>query len=164
MHRWLTLAVVAACLGACALAGSNLRPGVDLEADVVRAMGPASLAIPVPGGRRQLAYATGPLGIETWMVYISREGRFERIEQVLREEQFQRIVANVTTQEEVLRLIGPPSRKVDFDNLGQVAWDYRFRDAWGYFADFSVMIDRQGRVAGKFTARMEPREGSGFAR
>lgn len=73
------------------------------------------------------------------------------------EARFQSIEPGRTTASEVRRLLGPPLREVDFDNLGQVAWDYRFRDTWGYLADFSVMVGRDGVVASKIVARIEPR-------
>lgn len=76
------------------------------------------------------------------------------------EARFLAIEPGRTTAAEVLRVLGPPLRRVDFDNLGQVAWDYRGRDTWGYLVDFSVMVGRDGVVAGKVAARIDPPTGS----
>ena len=42
-----------------------------------------------------------------------------------------------------------------FERLGQVSWDYRFRDLWGYTAVFSVVFDRNWTVVEKFTRRID---------
>jgi hypothetical protein len=55
----------------------------------------------------------------------------------------------------VLRLIGPPIETMEFPRLQQVAWEYRYRDSWGYDAFLSVMIDKQGIVAGRTTRRID---------
>jgi outer membrane protein assembly factor BamE (lipoprotein component of BamABCDE complex) len=62
------------------------------------------------------------------------------------------------TEADVSALLGHPWRKVDFDNINQVAWDYVMRDSWGYWVDVAVMIDRRGRVAGVVLARRDPPE------
>jgi len=59
------------------------------------------------------------------------------------------------TEEQVLRMIGPPREKDYFSNLQQTAWDYKFQDSWGYDSILSVMIDRQGIVVSKVTRRIE---------
>ena len=60
------------------------------------------------------------------------------------------------TADAVSFLIGPPYRHVAFQRLGATAWDYRFRDTWGYMVELSVMVDAQNRVAGKVLQRIEP--------
>jgi outer membrane protein assembly factor BamE (lipoprotein component of BamABCDE complex) len=148
-------------LGGCAqLAG--VRPGMS-ESDAVRALGKPKMELDAGGGVRQLVFTTGPLGTQTFMVFV-RDGTVERSQQVLTDDMFYRIHTGTTTKDEVQRLIGPPHRIVRFDNLKQDAWDYRFRDTWGYLADFSVMMDDRGIVAGKVTARIESGKDSGMSR
>jgi hypothetical protein len=117
-------------------------------------MGPPALELPNPDGSRLLAYPRGPLGTETFMVHIGRDGLVQRMDQVLRDETFYRIVPGIT-KDDVLRLIGPPSEVMDFPRLQQVAWEYRYQDSWGYTAFLSVMIDRQGVVVGRSTRPIE---------
>ncbi|MBL0123814.1 MAG: hypothetical protein IPP88_14185 [Betaproteobacteria bacterium] len=57
---------------------------------------------------------------------------------------------------EVSALLGTPYRQIRFDNLKATAWDYRFRDTWGYWVDLSVMMGDDGRVANKVLVRIEP--------
>jgi hypothetical protein len=45
---------------------------------------------------------------------------------------------------------------VRFDNLKSTAWDYLYRDTWGYWVDFSVMMGDNGLVVNKVSRRIEP--------
>ncbi len=69
------------------------------------------------------------------------------------------IVARVTPGQsgpEVSALLGTPYQRVRFDNLKSTAWDYRFRDTWGYWVDLSVMMGDDERVVNKVLVRIEP--------
>jgi outer membrane protein assembly factor BamE (lipoprotein component of BamABCDE complex) len=69
------------------------------------------------------------------------------------------IVARVSQGQsgaEVTTLLGTPYQRIRFDNLKSTAWDYRFRDTWGYWVDLSVMIGDDGRVVNKVLRRIEP--------
>lgn len=148
--------LLATALLAAGCAAQSLRPGAT-EAEVLQSMGRPALAMPLPGGGRQLAYPTGPFGLHTYMAHIGPDGRLQRLEQVLDDTRFHAIRPGMTS-EELLRHLGPPSEKVRFGNLRQTAWDYRFRDTWGYIAILSVMIDDAGTVVSRITNRLEPRE------
>jgi outer membrane protein assembly factor BamE (lipoprotein component of BamABCDE complex) len=58
------------------------------------------------------------------------------------------------TMDEVRARLGPPSDTMPFAPSRTLAWDYRFADAWGYMALFSVIFDAQGRVATTQTQRL----------
>jgi outer membrane protein assembly factor BamE (lipoprotein component of BamABCDE complex) len=69
------------------------------------------------------------------------------------------ITARVTrgqSEQEVTALLGAPFNRMRFDNLKSTAWDYLYRDSWGYWVEFSVMIGEDGRVAGKVSKRIDP--------
>jgi len=117
-------------------------------------MGPPALEMTNPDGSRQMAYPKGYFTGQTFMVHVSRDGRFEGIQQVLNEDNFYRIRPGLT-RDEVLRMLGPPVETMDFPRLQQTAWEYRYQDAWGYVAFLSVMIDRDGIVVGKTTRRLD---------
>jgi len=161
MRRALVPFAFALVLSACTPFGI-VRPGAS-ESDMLRSMGRPAMEFDLPDGTRQLVFPTGPLGTQTFMVYVSN-GTVVRSEQVLTDDTFYRIQNGVTTREQVRRMLGPPWRVVRFDNLRQDAWDYRFRDSWGYLADFSVMIDDRGVVASRVTARIESGRDSGMSR
>lgn len=161
MRRALVSAVLAFFLEACVPFGL-VRVG-DSESDLRRSMGAPAMEFDLPDGTRQLVFPTGPLGTQTFMVYLGN-GTVQRSEQVLTDDVFYRLQNGVTTREQVRRTIGPPFRTVRFENLKQDAWDYLFRDSWGYLAVFSVMIDDRGVVANKVTARIESGRDGGMSR
>jgi hypothetical protein len=142
-------------LAACAsYDGLGLRTGVSSEDEARRVMGPPALELSNPDGTRQLVYPRGPLGSQTYMVRVGRDGLVQGVEQVLNEDRFYRIVPGIT-RDDVLRLIGPPSETMDFPRLQQTSWEYRYQDTWGYTAFLSVMLDRQGIVVGRTTRRLD---------
>jgi hypothetical protein len=141
--------------GCAGFAMRGLAPGVSTEAQVRAALGEPTMVVPGPEGTKALAYTTGPLGVQTWMARIGADGRLALLEQVLNDDQLSRIQPGVTTADGVLQLIGPPSRKMAFERKRQIAWDYRIQDSWGYYVDYSVMIDEKGMVAETVRARIE---------
>jgi len=143
-------------LGACTLGALGLKPGESTEADVRRAMGAPALEFADAAGTRTLVYPTGPMGTQTFMASVDRDGRLKRYEQVLDEDHFMRIQTGASSRDEVSRLIGPPSRTVNFTRKSQVGWIYRFRDTFGYLADMTVSFDTQGVVAEKAMVRIDP--------
>src|SRR5260221_14083440 len=90
-------------LAGCA-SSDSLRAGVSSEGEVRRAMGPPALEIAQADGSRQLAYPTGPLGTQTYMVQVGKDGLFQGVQPVLKEENFYRIQPG-STRDDVLRLI-----------------------------------------------------------
>jgi outer membrane protein assembly factor BamE (lipoprotein component of BamABCDE complex) len=145
-----------ASLSGCAGYGvSSLEPGKTTETEVRRIMGDPALRIAASDGSTQLAYPTGPMGTKTFMAHVAADGRLTRIEQVLDEEHFARIATGRSTQEDVRRIIGPPFNVGRFPRQNYVAWDYRFKDAWGYRAELTVLFDPNGVVAEKFVERIE---------
>lgn len=141
---------------------ASIPPGAP-ESQARATLGAPAAEYDNPDGTRQLVYPRGPLGTETYMVWV-KAGTVQRVEQVLTDDNFFRIQSGVTTADQVRRMIGPPSRVVRFDNLQQFAWDYRFRDTWGYLAIFSVMVDDRGIVASKVVVRIESSKDGGMNR
>ncbi|QJR10310.1 hypothetical protein DSM104443_01365 [Usitatibacter rugosus] len=157
-----TVTLLAALIVAACTPMASIPPGTP-EAQARGAFGAPAAEFDYPDGTHQLVYPRGPLGTETYMVFL-KGGTVQRVEQALTDDNFYRIQAGVTTAEQVRRMIGPPSRVVRFENLQQFAWDYRFRDTWGYLAIFSVMIDDRGMVASKVIARIESSKDGGMNR
>ena len=147
--------VLALLLASCAsYDGYNLRPGVSTEAELRQVMGKPALEFTNADSSRELAFARGPLGAQTYMAHVSRDGIVQVVKQVLTDGVFNAIQPGMT-QDEVLRLIGPPREKMSFARLAQVAWDYKYRDTWGYDSIFSVTFDADGRVVSKISQRIE---------
>jgi len=152
---WTPLFAAAVLCGGCAsYSGSSLQPGVSTEGEVRSVMGAPAVEFANGDGSRQLAYPRGPLGTQTFMVDVGSDGKLIAVRGVLRDEIFFQVKPGMT-RDEILRLIGPPGETMEFKNLNQVAWDYRYTDTWGYTAILSVMFDTQWVVVGKFTRRLE---------
>jgi hypothetical protein len=154
MKNLASLLAVLFAAGCASYSGRGLEAGVSTEAQVRGLMGTPAAEYAGPGGSRNLAYPHGPLGIETFMAEVGPDGRLVAVRQVLNEENF-RGISRGMTRDEVLLRIGPPGETMEFPNLKQVAWDYRFRDLWGYTAIFSVSLDRAGLVVSTFTRRID---------
>ena len=64
-------------------------------------------------------------------------------------------VAPGMSESEIRTLLGEPQRVGRFPRSQTVAWDYDFRDDWGYDATFSVIFDEAGSVVGKVSVRRD---------
>jgi outer membrane protein assembly factor BamE (lipoprotein component of BamABCDE complex) len=145
---------LAVALAGCAVDGSNLRPGVSTVDEALRGMGPPAMEFPNANGGRQLVYPRGPLGLQTFMVDVSPDGKVLAVRQVLSDEVFNRIRPGMT-RDQVLRLIGPPGDHMEFPRTQRVSWEWRYQDSWRYIAIFSVDFDSNGIVVSKFSRRLE---------
>jgi hypothetical protein len=147
--------LLALLLSACAsYSGYGLKPGTSTEGDVLRTMGPPAMAFDNPDGSRELIYPRGPMGNETYIAHVARGGALQSIDQVLSDGNFDSMPLGLT-EEEVLRRFGPPRETMAFALSRTHAWDWKYRDLWGYEAIFSVTFDAQGRAVSKFKQRLE---------
>ena len=123
----LTVVLLTLVLAACAsYSGAGLRPGEARLEDVVRLMGQPAMRWQDPDGSIQLAYPRGPAGIHTFMVKLGPDGRLQSNANVLDEAGFARIRPGMT-QEQVLRVLGPPDygRTAYFKARDELVWDWR---------------------------------------
>ena len=144
--------------GCASYEGRGLRPGVSSEAEVRGLMGPPAIELAVDDGGKRLAYPRGPLGTQTFMADIGRDGMLQGVRQVLNDDTFNGIRPGLT-RDDILRRIGPPGETMRFSLSGNTAWDYRFVDTWGYLAVFSVTFNPDGIVMSKISRRLQEREG-----
>lgn len=149
--------LLAVLLAGCAGYGA-VRPGVSTEAELRGSMGAPAAEFAHGDGSRTLAYPYGPLGTQTYMADLAPNGVVRAVRPVLNDDTFQSIQPGMT-QEQVLRMIGPPGETMGFSRQRHVAWDYRYVDTWGYRAIFSVTFDRNGIVVSKISQRIERDKG-----
>lgn len=138
------LLAVAALLTACAgYSGSGLKPGVATLHEVVATMGEPAMRWYDADGRQQLAYPRGPAGTQTFMAHIAPDGRLERIEPVLTNAHFARIVPGRSDQAAVLRLLGPPPPQwtTYYRAREELVWEWKICDSWNQVAYFDVLFD-----------------------
>lgn len=153
------LAFLLALLGAgCAsYSGSGLKPGIASLDDVIRVMGQPAMQWTAPDTSTQLSYPRGPLGFNSYMVYVGADGKLSRIENVMHEKTFTRIIPGMQ-KDEVLRVLGPfePGWTVYYKARDELAWEWRYCDAWNQAARFDVLFDNtRGTVRSTLSRREE---------
>lgn len=144
-------------LGACAAySGYGLKPGEDGLENILRVMGQPAMRWQDSDGSAQLAYPHGPMGYHTYMVHIGADGKLQKIENVLNEKNFARIQTGMT-KEEVLRILGPsPSGwTIHFAARDELAWEWRYCDAWNMAARFDVLFDNSKSTVRKTLSQTE---------
>lgn len=137
------LSVAGLLLAACAsFDGRGLVAGEAVLDDVTRVMGRPKMAWVHADGSRQLAYPRGPMGTKTFMVRLGPDGRLLKIENVLEPAFFSQIKSSMTP-DQVLRILGPsePSWTRYFGARDELAWEWRYCDAWNQLARFDVLFD-----------------------
>ncbi len=135
----LLIGLLAACTGYDGIG----RIPVDARlVDVERAMGVPSLRWRETDGGETLVYPFGAMGFHTYFVRGDAGGRFVSRENVLTMKHFARLQAGMT-QEEVVRVIGPPVPEwtVYFKARDELVWEWRYCDDWSEPARFNVLFD-----------------------
>ena len=141
---WIDRIALAAMLGVLATGGVVTT---SLAAQEI-----AAPKLDLPNGVERRFFTSGPLGLTTYRVDVDASGKEVARVQVLDDSVFQQ-VREGQTDAEVYALIGPPSHKETYHRTKRTAWNYHYRDTWGYDADFAVLFDTGGRVVGKFSTR-----------
>ena len=148
-------------LGGCAsYSGHGLKPGEDRLENVLHIMGQPAMRWQNPDGSVQLAFPRGPMGLQTYMAYIAPDGKLRQIENVMDEKNFARIEAGMT-KDEVLRILGPsfPGWTAYFKARDELAWEWRYCDAWGETARFDVLFDNSKATVRKTLRQTESQTG-----
>src|SRR5437762_1079305 len=85
----LSLALVAS--GCAMYDGSGLRVGASNEGEVRGVMGVPAVEFAAEDGGKDLVYPRGPLGIQTFIAHVGRNGTLQEIRPVLKDEVFRRV-------------------------------------------------------------------------
>ncbi len=77
------------------------------------------------------------------MVFIGANGRLDHIENVLDMAHFARIEPGKSDMAAIMKLLGPPPahRVMYFKARDELAWEWRYCDAWNQMAFFNVLFD-----------------------
>jgi hypothetical protein len=142
MKLWIVL-FLAILLGGCAsYSGGGLKPGEDRLENVLQVMGQPVISWQKPDGSVQLAFPRGPMGLETYMVYIEPDGRLRQIVNVLDDNNFARIKTGMT-KDEVLHIIGPSYSgwTIYYKSRDELALEWRYCDSTSKTARFDALFD-----------------------
>lgn len=128
--------------GCAAYDGRGLMLGVSHHADIIQLMGEPAMRFAEPDGSQLLAYPRGPAGFQTYMLRIDAQGILTHRENVLDQKHFARLQPGMT-QDDVLRLIGPPwpDWTIYFAARDELVWEWRWCDDFNEPARFNVLFD-----------------------
>lgn len=131
-------------VGCDRVATGELRAGQSTVADMKTQMGEPS-DVHREGDREIWVYPLGPEGVKTYFMTVDPTGRLEKIDQVLTEENFKRIVPGMTTTE-VRRILGKHGKEQRYAmSINEVTQVWKFnRD--NADLNFEVLFDGNGRV------------------
>jgi hypothetical protein len=154
---WPSLVLPALLLIGCVSEGRSLKPGVHDAAAVRTEMGAPAEVLGLPGGGEVWFYPYGRSGRLTYRVELGPDGKLRGVEQVLYEQNFDRIIDGKTTREELRRMLGPPNHEWLAMNGWETIWDYHYQWAQQPWV-LHVGIDQKGVVTSQFR-RSELTEG-----
>lgn len=132
-------------LSACAsIGGPPPQPG-EARAAIEARMGPPTNIYQLPEGP-ELEYATGPYGQYTYMARFGPDQRLLSYEQVLDAPGFARVKIGVSTQQDVLHLLGRPTEKSYLALPKLYVWSYRYKESGVWDSMMHVHFDHGGIV------------------
>lgn len=144
--RWFGWVTPLLWLAAC---GSYAPPETlkGLSQDELRVkMGPPETQRQTGAGLR-LEFPRGPFGKHTWFVYFDAAGRADRFEQVLTEQNFDRIEVGMD-REAVRQLLGRPSEVQGLGRSRGEVWSYRYENQFCQWFQVELSLERQVRSTG----------------
>lgn len=166
MSRRIVLCTLALLLTACAaLMGPPLQLGVSTPADANARHGKPALQWRDANGVLTQAYTTGPAGTSTLFTRFDAQQRLLSYQEVLDSERFALIKPGMS-MEEVEHLVGPPYHPwtVYFKARDELAWEWRYCDAWHEISRFNVLFDGTSKLVRSTLSLTEAQRFGGWAR
>jgi len=142
--RLIPALLVIAALAGCAMP-SAIKPGATTADELVQRLGKPTATRAHPQGGESWDYVYGPEGVETWRFDVDGSRMVRSATQLLTHERLYRVVPGVTTEAEVLELLGKPREIVRFRD--ETAWEWRVRLAPSY-GIFVVRFGPNGLATG----------------
>ena len=143
LARWAAASGLALLLAGCAVP-SRVPAGTTLDATQA-ALGAPTGRYPLPGGGQRLQYSQQPAGSAVWNLDFDAAGRLQHTDQALRYNNFNQIVVDQWTRDDVLRLLGQPARVERVAMFDGPVWTYRFNDL-NNFRFIHIHLDPGGVV------------------
>ena len=144
LPRFTSSLVLLGLLAACAMPAA-IKPNDTTADELLTRLGKPTAVRANPQGGEYWEYAYGPQGTETWLFGIDRGRMVRSSTQLLTTERLQRVVPGVTTEAQVLELLGTPRKINHFRE--EIAWEWRV-DLPPNQGQFVVRFDRNGIATG----------------
>jgi len=142
--RYIFLTLLIVMLAGCAMP-SSIVPGSATADELLQKLGKPTDSRPNPQGGEFWEYVYGPAGTETWRFGIDRNRKVATATQLLTQERLHRVVPGVTTESQVLELLGPPREITRFRE--EIAWEWN-ADLSPQKGIFVVRFSPDGRATG----------------
>lgn len=159
--HWLN--VVFTALAATGLPGCDafnlqeLKPGISTAEEVRSRLGSPTQEYRNADGTSTLEFSRQPSGVDCYMVTIGSDQIMQKIDQVLTETNFAKVMTGMD-REEVRRLLGAPGWKTMYPNSNEEVWDWRIRGTINTEeAHFHVHFDPGTGLVKTTSRRIEPR-------
>ena len=125
--KLMTILIYLSCIGVLAGCANprSLVTSQSTEAAVRARVGKPTDTRVDRNGDQLWEYASGPEGIETYLVRIGADGKVKEVTQLLVEDQFAKVVPGKMTKAEVRDLLGRPSDETIYRT--GLTWSWRFR-------------------------------------
>lgn len=141
LTRFIPIFFLLATSGCASYGPSNESIGLD-RSQIIERLGPPTHERVTELGN-VLEYARGPYGRHTYFLRLNAEGRVDRWEQVLHENNFRKIVPKMT-QQQVRSLIGWSFERSQLGRGRGEVWSYRYETPLCVW--FQVEFDHEGFV------------------
>jgi hypothetical protein len=131
-------------------AEKKLVVGQDTEADVRRIMGRPDMVWEEESGAKKLEYPRGPMGTQTYFVFIGPDGRYLGMERVLMEENFAKVKVGMTA-DDVRRILGKQTEVTPYALAREEVWSWRYEGEMQKTMFFNVHFDQGSRLVKRIT-------------
>jgi hypothetical protein len=138
-------ALIAVVLLAACASPQSMRPGTP-KSEVEAALGRPTASLQLPDGGSRLQYSGQPFVQSVWNADFDPSGKLLRVDQMMSDDAFARIVSGKATRADVLRDFGPPAETYTFRLQNETAWMYRYFTHGGFKAAMFVYFDPAGTV------------------
>jgi hypothetical protein len=138
-RSWL-MPILALAAGCASYSGAGLVPGRSMIEDVRAAMGEPTTVRQLADGDQVLWYSKLPYGRESYAARIAPDGTLVSLEQRLTAENIAKLRPNESVADDVLDILGPPSRRFKFPFKDRESWEYQLRtspDLQTLYVEFS---------------------------
>ena len=135
-------------------AEKKLVPGVHTEADVRNFMGKPEMIREEPDGSKRLEYPRGPLGAQTYFVYIDRDGKYKGMEKAMNEANFAKVKVGMT-RDDVRDILGKPTETLPLALKKEEVWSWRYESDTSKLMFFNAHFDNATGKVTRITRDMD---------
>jgi hypothetical protein len=147
IRRARAVAIVSLSIGlaACVQPWQAFQPGAS-QSDIVARFGPPKEVYDLPNGNKNLLWPTRPLGETTVGAEISPDGKLVKLQQVLDNANFGRVVIGEWTKHDIQINFGLPEETAYFPLMKREVWSYRYVENNVWYKLYHFYFDDQGIV------------------